>query len=165
MKIKLRPYQEPAAQALLKVIRGIVKAPGGSGKTWIAGRALALARKKRCDEIGNPGQVLWLAYTTDQLNQGAEACELLGAGPVDFSCYASGVSAVGYGFVICDECHHVAAPEFSKIFDGFIGGGVWGFSATPDREDELKAKVYEICGPIVFEVPREECNLAKAKVF
>lgn len=165
--VRLRDYQIPAVERLSGCERGICKAPAGSGKTIIAAAALERWVGRR---IGR-SRVIWVANTTDQLDQARRAVALFPAiaqfAVVDFACYAGVPSLAGYGLVICDECHHVAAPGFAPKL-GFYGGPRWGLSATPDRADDLKAVVYALLGDIVHEVPREALvdarQLAQARV-
>ncbi len=166
-----RPDQEAASEALVDVNRGIVKAPAGSGKTIIAALAIAKWLRKR---KGIPGRILWLAHTEEQLQQGYEAAMAVNVhtmpdSRITFQCYQSGGSALGFDLVICDECHHIAAPEYRKIVDTLVGGTIWGFSATPDRADDLKDDVYELIGPIVYTIERkglvDSGKLLGAKVF
>ena len=45
-----------------------------------------------------------------------------------------GITA-GYGFVIVDECHHVAAAAFSAVLDRIPARYWLGLTATPERCD------------------------------
>lgn len=162
--ISLRPYQTKAVHAILGAQRGIVKAPAGSGKTVIAAAAI----KSVFDEHGLC-KTLWLANTIEQCDQATAACEAFGIlEHVVIRCYAAGFACKEFPLVVLDECHHVPAAEFRKCLDGHKGIR-WGFSATPERADNLKDDVFELVGPIVHEVPREELvdakNLSPAKVF
>jgi superfamily II DNA or RNA helicase len=164
--MQLRDYQIPAVDAIVAVTRGIVKAPAGSGKTVIAAAAI---NRWTGRNMPTP-TVIWYAHTTDQCDQARKACDAMGLVDIqiDIVCYQSGKSAEGYTIAILDECHHIASPEFRKVLEGYTGIR-WGFSATPDRADELMDDVYTLIGPIVYEVPRdilvEAGNLAPAKVY
>jgi superfamily II DNA or RNA helicase len=163
--ITLRDYQIPAVDAIIAVKRGIVKAPAGSGKTIIA----AAAARRKMDSRPHPMKVLWLAHTLEQLKQAEQAMAAFGMDRfTHFYCYQAGVDGLGYDLVICDECHHIASPEFRKLVEQYKQT-LWGFSATPDRADDLKDDVYTLIGPIVHEVPREtlvnEGQLSHAKVY
>jgi superfamily II DNA or RNA helicase len=162
--MKLYPYQVEAVQAITTVQRGIIKAPAGAGKTVIAAAAIY-----RHHLHGLAYKVLWLANTKEQLDQAQAACVALNVNldRITFKCYQAAQSAKGFDLVILDEVHHVAAPVFRRWLDGYTGPR-WGFSATPEREDDLKDDVFELIGPIVHEVPRHELvatgKLAKARV-
>ncbi len=53
-----------------------------------------------------------------------------------------------YGLVICDECHHAAAPQLELILKAAPAKLVYGLSATPKRADGLDRALYMLCGPI-----------------
>ena len=55
-----------------------------------------------------------------------------------------------YGLVICDECHHAAAPKLELILKAARAQRVYGLSATPQRSDGLNAALAMLCGPIRF---------------
>jgi superfamily II DNA or RNA helicase len=172
--ITLRPDQQAAVDVIVGVRRGIIKAPAGAGKTIIAAAAL----DRYVGHRRHAPRVLWLGHTTEQCAQGVVACEEFGLVPgpfkvgkckIDFKCYQAEVTGFGYDVVICDECHHIAAPEFRKIVEGFVGGTIWGFSATPERQDDLADDVYALVGPIVHTVERaglvETGKLLAAQVY
>jgi superfamily II DNA or RNA helicase len=151
----LRPYQELAVQAILNHDRGIIKLPPGVGKTAIAAAAIGQWQRRRCDTIGQPGKVLWLANSKEQLEQAQSAFQEWGAGEITTACYQSGLRAKGFDLVFADECHHCVAPEFRKCFEDYTGPR-YGLSATPERPDDLADDVFVILGDIIYEVPRHE---------
>lgn len=164
--ITLRPEQELAVEALLKVTRGIVKAPAGAGKTLIMA---ATVSRWLGEDRGLA--VVWYANTKEQVEQAEKACAEFNLrdrlGKLEIVCYQSGEPARNYDLGVYDEAHHIASPEFRKVLAG-ADGIRWGCSATPDRADELKDDVYTLLGPIVYEVDRAELvdsgKLAKARV-
>ena len=154
----LRKYQDEAAAALLANPRSVVKSPAGSGKTWIGASALQSYAASFSFEF--PVYATWLCNTVEQKEQAKAACALFPHEnlEVEFICYAGAACLSSQlkspHVVVADECQHVPAETFRKIFDGYAGWR-WGLSATPERTDELKADVFDIIGPIVYEVKRE----------
>jgi superfamily II DNA or RNA helicase len=62
-----------------------------------------------------------------------------------------------FDLVIVDECHHVAAPTFSKALAANLGARyTLGLSATPERKDCLTAVIEWQLGPVVFQMERRE---------
>lgn len=62
-----------------------------------------------------------------------------------------------YDLVICDECHHGAAPSFETVMRGVSARRVYGLSATPMRSDGLQNIVFMQCGPIRCDIdPKEQ---------
>lgn len=53
-----------------------------------------------------------------------------------------------YGLVICDECHHGAAPQLERVLSQVNPRYIYGLSATPKREDRLERITYLHLGPI-----------------
>ncbi len=61
-----------------------------------------------------------------------------------------------YGMVICDECHHAAAPQLELILKAVPAKFVYGLSATPNRSDHLDRALYMLCGPIRCRIDPKE---------
>lgn len=61
-----------------------------------------------------------------------------------------------YGLVICDECHHAAAPQLELVLKAAPARHVYGLSATPKRADGLDAALYMLCGPVRHAVDPQE---------
>ena len=61
-----------------------------------------------------------------------------------------------FGFTIFDECHHLGAHHFSKVFNKIQTKYALGLSATPTRDDGL-TKVFEwhLGKPVYWEKTRE----------
>lgn len=53
-----------------------------------------------------------------------------------------------YGLVICDECHHAAAPQLELVLKSAPAKYVYGLSATPERSDGLTRALSMLCGPL-----------------
>lgn len=149
--IKLRDYQQRAVDAALGAKKGIVVAPCGSGKTIMMASIIK--------EL-NPLKTLWLAHTTEQVEQGKEAAEALGVNAgITFSCYAANPDASDYDLILTDECHYAGTEQVRAILRTALAGTdfgceVYGFTATPEREDGYD--ITRVLGPILYEVTREE---------
>lgn len=55
-----------------------------------------------------------------------------------------------YGVIICDECHHAAAPQLELVLKSVPAKYVYGFSATPERSDGLTKALSMLCGPLRY---------------
>ncbi len=62
----------------------------------------------------------------------------------------------GYDLVICDECHHGAAPQLELVMKSVCARRVYGLSATPKRSDGLQSVIFMQCGPIRHIVGEKE---------
>ena len=64
-----------------------------------------------------------------------------------------------YGLVICDECHHAAAPQYEVVLKACPARYVYGLSATPKRDDGLTRSLTMLCGPVRYRIhPREQAR-------
>lgn len=55
-----------------------------------------------------------------------------------------------YGLIICDECHHAAAPQLELVLKSAPAKYVYGLSATPERSDGLTRALSMLCGPVRY---------------
>ena len=147
--VPLRDYQARAVERLVRVTQGTVVCPCGGGKTRVGIGAMAL--------LHTPALVL--VHTLDLAQQWQdEVHRLLGleAGLVGGGLDAPAPVTValvqalcrweparldaflsGFGLLIQDEAHHVAASTFRDIVDRCPARYRLGLTATPEREDGL----------------------------
>ncbi len=57
-----------------------------------------------------------------------------------------------YGLIICDECHHAAAPQLELVLKSAPAKYVYGLSATPERSDGLTRALSMLCGPLRYSI-------------
>jgi len=55
-----------------------------------------------------------------------------------------------FGFLIVDECHHIASESFSKAIPKLTCQHMLGLSATPDRKDRLMHVINWFLGPLLY---------------
>lgn len=55
-----------------------------------------------------------------------------------------------YGLIICDECHHAAAPQLELVLKSAPAKYVYGLSATPERSEGLTRALSMLCGPLRY---------------
>ena len=67
------------------------------------------------------------------------------------------------GFVIFDECHHLAAEMFSKALPKVASQYNLGLSATPNRKDGLSYVFYHYLGPQFHQEKRTGANIVSVK--
>lgn len=64
-----------------------------------------------------------------------------------------------FGFVVCDECHHLSAKVFSRCLPKITNKRMLGLSATLKRKDGL-SKVFEwYIGKPVYEIKRKDSEV------
>jgi len=168
--MNLRPYQPAAANYLARRLRGMVKAPAGSGKTIIAAAALnqVLTAKTRTTKP----HIGWIANTNEQATQAINALafspDIMKLATVTVRCAAAGQDWSSCACLLVDECHHGPAPEWRRQIETCTGA-VWGLTATPpEPDDERHADFCQIfCPPDQWHtITREEVgqSLAHARV-
>ena len=54
------------------------------------------------------------------------------------------------GFVIVDECHHIASEAFSQAVPKLTSKHMLGLSATPERKDGLMHVIHWFLGPLLY---------------
>lgn len=54
------------------------------------------------------------------------------------------------GFVIVDECHHIASEVFVQALPKMTSKYMLGLSATPDRKDKLMFAIHWFLGPLLY---------------
>lgn len=167
-ELPLRDYQAAAVEKLVKITQGTVVIPCGGGKTRVGMGAIARLR--------TPTLVLvhtldlaeqWLGELKDKLGLDAG---LVGDGeqrmaPVTVAVVQALVRwdvemldafLGGFGLVVLDEAHHVAASTFYSVVDRCPARYRLGLTATPEREDGLTALLDLYLGAPLLVVTHEE---------
>jgi superfamily II DNA or RNA helicase len=155
----LKPEQMVAVSAMLAHDDGVLVAPPGSGKTVmacaiIAERAtstLVLVDRKALAEQWRSQVTTMLGTKPGQVGGGRRKL----TGVVDIAMLATlarnqdvAELTQGYGQIVIDECHHLAAAAYDHSVKR-IGAQFWlGLTATPTRRDGLSELVAWQLGPI-----------------
>jgi len=158
---ELDERQSAAVDAMLADEDGILQAPTGSGKTVMA---CAIMAERAVSTLVLINKTALASQWRDQVRTllGVKAGQFGGGrtklrGGVDIMllqtlarCTPDEVRALtaGYGQVIVDECHHVAAGSYENVVSQ-IGAAWWlGLTATPERKDGLEQITNWQLGPI-----------------
>ncbi|NQZ67727.1 MAG: DEAD/DEAH box helicase, partial [Lentisphaeria bacterium] len=157
--LELRDYQNEALGKWEEGGKqGVIVLPTGVGKSIVG--AAAIARTKR--------PALVVLPTIDLMQQWASMLEkmfqqpigMLGGGSRDVqditvSTYDSAVIMMEYignrfGFLICDECHHLPGAVNRTLAEMSIAPFRMGLSATPERDDGMEEVIFDLLGPEVY---------------
>jgi superfamily II DNA or RNA helicase len=171
--LKLKPKQEPIAEAFLKVANetggGIISVPCGYGKTVIG---LYLASKLGVKTLVVVHKEFLVNQWTERIRQFlpyARIGRLQGN-----KIYVDGYDIVigmlqsismkeypedlfnDFGFVIYDECHHLGAETFSRALLKTVCKYTLGLSATPTRADGLTKVFQWHLGDMVYKINKRD---------
>jgi len=166
--IKLRSYQEEAVAKAVSATEGVIVAPTGSGKTFIAlelirrlgQRAIIIVHRKELakqwirvieERMGiTPGFI-----GDGKFNVGTEITIAMVGTLIANEGFAKELSEE-IGTLIIDECHHCPSNQFFSVQKLFAARYRFGVSATPNRRDGLEIMIYRALGDVVHEITREE---------
>lgn len=177
-----RPHQVQVSKDLVPVVQqdlsGIVVAPTGAGKTWIGCYIAWLKQRKTCVVVTKEDIFLqWYDAAKNFLGLDdseigiirGDRCEVIGTKFV--IAMIQSLSKEGrypdwamndFGLVIWDECHRVAADQFSNSATMFPAKLRIGLSATPERQDGKELLIYAHIGPVRASI---KAQLLVPKVF
>ncbi len=159
---ELSDEQFDAVRALLGEDYGVLCAPTGFGKT-VAAAAIIAARKRSTLVLVHRKRLAeqWRDRLREFLDLRSDDVRLIGAdktkasGIIDVALFQSLFRngavhdlVAGYGHVIVDECHRVAAFSFEQVLKQVRATFVLGLTATPIRQDGRHPIIHMQCGPI-----------------
>lgn len=181
-KGSLQEQQQKAITACLQYDTGILHAPAGFGKTVMA--IYMIAHLKRNTIIIVPTKDLlkqwmerldmFLEYPKAKKKKDTFIGEFSGSkknlkGDIDIAtiqslskCEDIHDKLNDYGCVLIDECHHIPADSFRRVLRQIPAHYIYGFSATPQRQDGLEKILYMYCGAKCYEVDKKQI-IAKRK--
>ncbi|PSR19942.1 MAG: hypothetical protein C7B45_17435 [Sulfobacillus acidophilus] len=161
---QLQPEQQLAVQALVPHESGVLDAATGFGKTLVAAYLIAQRQVNTLVLVPNlplldqwREHLAWaLAFDqSDAIGQWSgrkkKATGIVDIATLQTLSRAGGVNLLDhYGFLIVDECHHVASPSFESILRNSLSRYRLGLSATPLRRDGHHPIIFMHLGPIRF---------------
>lgn len=153
----LQPDQQAALRDLVAGDTGVLIAPPGSGKTVIACAAIAsravttliLADRKALADQWRARVRTHLDFQCGQIGGGrSKTTGIIDIALLPTLARRTNVAELtgGYGQVIVDECHHVAASTFSGVLAHAPAKYWLGLTATPYRRDRLDELIYHQLG-------------------
>lgn len=167
---KLNKKQEKVKNELLQHETGILCATTGFGKTVIGAKiiselktnTLVIVNRNNLLEQWKERLSYFLGIDKKEIGQLGSGKEKLN-GKLDIASFQSLFKKdnfeeliKGYGLVIVDECHHVAAFSFENVLKQVKAKYVYGLTATPTRKDGWHKIIYMQCGDIRARVSNRE---------
>jgi len=146
--MNLREYQKKAVE-WAKTSDGLIIAPAGSGKTWIAASIIKHYRNLHPDwSFG------WIAPTRETCQQARTSLRVAGVPDevVEIRCPHESVDFTKKQLLVTDECKHGPAVGWRRIIES-CNGLQYGFDATPWCDDDernaitrtlFRNRIYEI---------------------
>jgi superfamily II DNA or RNA helicase len=159
--IQLRPYQEAAISAWeIGGRRGLLVMPTGSGKTRAAIAAIA---RTRVPALCIVPTILLLEQWRDLLAAAfGMKIGALGGGdrelePITVSTFESAyrhMANIGnrFGLLVVDEAHHFGERIRDEAIEMSIAPYRLGLTATPPTEPRQCARLFDLIGPIMYEL-------------
>jgi superfamily II DNA or RNA helicase len=153
----LRTVQTTALNQLLADDTSVLIAPPGTGKTVIACAAIAsranatlvLVDRKALADQWRDRISSHLGFKCGQIGGGrSKTTGVLDIALLPTLARRDNVEDItaNYGFVIVDECHHVAASAFFGVLSRIPARYWLGLTATPERRDGLEDLIYHQLG-------------------
>ncbi len=165
--VELRDYQINALNSWKNDREGVVVLPTGSGKTYVALKAI---QDLKCSTfVAVP--------TLDLVDQWKE--EILSKIPnADIGIYTGNKKELGtitvstydsayifaenignrFEFIIFDEVHHLPSEGYKQIAESFASPYRMGLTATYERQDNLHKKLPRLLGGKVYEMSTDELS-------
>lgn len=166
--MELRPYQQDALDDALHQAHGIITMPTGSGKTLI-GIRLAYELKRSTLVLVHRKEIAeqWV----EQMEKifGVDVARAFGgdaeSGDIQVALYQTIYDddegevrddiRLDHDVLLADEAHRVGADTFSRVSLSVNAKYRYGFSATPEREDNATLKVIGGTGPLISDISPE----------
>lgn len=159
--IKFRSFQAKAFKDVLKVGRGVIKAPTGSGKTAVIGGLVSCFSEEN---------ILILIHTNDLVTQTIEELNSFGFYSTEYSGKKKKISRITvatiqsfknvvqnhlsfFDCVIVDEVHHISSfsGSYAKVLSMLSAPVKLGTTATLPYKEEAKFALEGFIGPVISE--------------
>ena len=157
----LREYQAKAVE-WAKHSDGLIIAPAGSGKTWIAASII-----KHYSRLNPAWKFGWIAPTIETCQQGRVSLRVAGIADetVDIRCPNESVDFSKKNLLVVDECKHSPAVSWRKIVES-CKGLRYGFDATPWGDDPERNAVTKILfNQRAYEIKRSDIGNSLADAY
>jgi len=166
----LRPYQLDLLNSSLRAMRGVLKAPTGSGKTLVEAAIIAslpklntlvtVHTKSLLHQIRDELSKL-LKESIGKIGDGEQIVEGITVGMIQTlsKFEKSSLRKQNWELIIVEEVHHAISKSYQYVLSSIDAQYRFGFSATPKDFEDTKGeylKVIGLLGPILHTVEYEE---------
>lgn len=137
---------------------GVISLPTGAGKTILAVMAIAKIQRPTLvvvptlDLVEQWRSVLSKYFSVDVGIAGGGSRDLQKITVATYHTAALIMESIGnhFGFLVCDECHHLPSPQFKQVALFSIAPYRLGLSATVERPDGGERLIYDLLGPLNY---------------
>ena len=160
--MNLREYQQKAVEWAKTNSFGLIIAPAGSGKTWIAASII-----KHYHELYPEWVFGWTAPTVETCQQGRVSLRVAGVPDevVEVRCPHESVDFSNKNLLIVDEAKHSCAAGWRRIIES-CKGLRYGFDATPWGDDpDRNAVTRTLFRNQVYEINRNDIGDSLADAY
>lgn len=154
-----RAYQDEAIAAWVGARwRGVVVLPTGAGKSFVAEKCIAAARRSTLvvvptlDLLSQWYGNLRAAFGVEVGVIGGGRYEVEGLTVITYDSFSIHAAHLGarFGMVVFDEVHHLPAPAYAAAAAAFVAPLRLGLTATLERPDGRHDQLDVLVGPVVY---------------
>lgn len=153
MEIKLRDYQKECIASLPDKGAVMCQMATGLGKTatfsQIPRRGRVLLLSHREELVEQPRKYYDCSYGIERAAFHSNGEEVVSASVQSIARRLNRFAPDEFDMIVTDECHHAGAATYRKIFEHFTPRLHVGFTATPNRADNVRLD--DVYSDIVFE--------------
>ena len=163
--VELRAYQNEALGKWQRAgMRGILVLPTAAGKTFIALKAISLLKTQTLIVVPTLDLIdQWRKRVVDYLGVEAGAVgggennvQMVTVSTYDSAYLQAGVLGNRFMFIVFDEVHHLASPNYMQIAEMYVAPYRMGLTATLERVDQRQALLPTLVGDLVYTAKVEE---------
>ena len=165
-KIKLRDYQEEVLEIIDNLDPGsyLIQMATGLGKTATftnikrKGRVLVLAHREEL--ITQPVKYYDCPVGIEMASQYSNGEEVVIASVMSLTHRLEKFNTNDFDMIIIDEAHHAAAKSYKKIIEYFKPRLLLGFTATPNRGDNVRLD--DVFEKIIYQLQHTKLELLES---
>jgi superfamily II DNA or RNA helicase len=157
--VELRSYQREALDKWRHSrMKGVLVLPTAAGKTYIALKAIDLLKTQTLIVVPTLDLIdQWRTKIKECLNAEAEnTVRMITVSTYDSAYLQAEHLGNRFMFIVFDEVHHLASPNYVQIAEMYIAPYRMGLTATYERSDERHALLPRLVGDLVYTVNVEE---------
>jgi len=163
--VQLRSYQDSALSRWRRNgNRGVLVLPTAAGKTYIALKAVEVLRTQTLIVVPTLDLIdQWrsrisecLGVESGAVGGGENNVRMITVATYDSACLQAAFLGNRFRFIVFDEVHHLASPNYMQIAEMYTAPYRMGLTATYERIDERHQLLPRLVGDLVFNIEVDE---------